>query len=176
MQLRHWLTFLVLLFSSGVYAEGFRLAEFGEACYVLSEREAKIGSEPIEWSLPGDEYRAFRVRAFGYALPVLYFCPAGRLFTGNVYFPLESLSKAKEKFYSVYLTLVALNGKPNLDNTPWGTGVDPRVVDTDGRKYNVVWRCQKNNASISIMPGLDDDDSTWLVFIVVGKSRYCKNA
>ena len=166
-----WPTCMFLLISVQAFGADFRVLDFGRSCTSVREREEGLGSKQIAWNPSGAEFLAFEAQEFDRQVSILYFCPKGSLFTGNYFFPLEDLDAALRSLRAVYDNLNSLHGRPFLDSTPWEKYADPRFVMADPRKYTVTWRASRIRTTISLAPGHDRSDSTWQVFVVLGRNK-----
>jgi hypothetical protein len=110
---------------------------------------------------------AFEGKAFGRELIFTYFCPKGVLFTGNYYFPVETLNEVIASYESVHKQLSVTFGAPWLDNSPWmQPAVDPRWLQSDPKHYMTTWNTSRLRVSTSIMPSQEGEPKGWRLFMV----------
>lgn len=156
-------------------AGDFRGFDLGSSCAPVREREEVQGSVQIPWKkLDGGDLHAFRGRAFDRELSIVYFCMDGHLYSGNYFFPNESLDEAVASFRAVYESLVSTYGTPFIDNSPWQYGQqtkDPRSIASDPRRYYVSWRAWGIWATASLMPDRDDAGDDRHVFVVITRDK-----
>ena len=163
---------MAILLVAPVHAADFRVLDFGSPCDSIRALEEAQNSVPIPWTHSEDEgWHAFRGRAFDREVSILYLCVSGNLCTGNYFLPDESFDDALKSLRSVYDSLNSTHGEPFLDNTPWQKDADPRFVSRDPQRYMVTWKSSRVRTTIAVMPGPDDSDTTWHVFVVVARSR-----
>jgi hypothetical protein len=161
-----------ILLVSPVHAADFRALDFGTPCDSIGALEKAQNSVPIPWTHSEEEgWHAFRGRAFDREVSILYLCVNGHLCTGNYYFPLESFDGALKSLRFAYDSLNSTHGAPFLDNTPWQKDADPRFVSPDPQRYMVTWQSSRVRTTIAVMPGPDNSDSTWHVFVVVAQNK-----
>ena len=158
------------LISVQVTAADFRVANFGEPCVGIREREEARGSAPIAWSPSRPEFIAFKGTEFGREVSILYLCPKGALFTGNYFLNNENFDDALKTLRLIYDKFFSERGVPYFDTTPWQADADPRGVQSDPRKYMVTWRDTHVRTTISVMPA-DKSEKAWHVFIIVGQDK-----
>jgi hypothetical protein len=158
------------LISGQLSAADFRVANFGESCVGITEREEALGSAPIAWNPSRPELIAFRGAEFDREVSILYLCPKGALFTGNYFLKNENLDDALKTLRFIYDKLFSERGVPYFDTTPWQADADPRGVQPDPRKYMVTWRDAHVRTTIMVMPA-DRSEKAWHVFIVVGQDK-----
>jgi hypothetical protein len=161
-----------VLLASPAHAADFRGSDLGSPCDSIKANEEAQNSTLIPWTPSEKEgFFAFKGRAFDREVTVLYLCYKGILRTGNYYFPLEPFDDALSSFKSVYESLTLTHGVPVLDNTPWQKDADPRWVSSDPHRYYVTWHTPRVRTTIAVMPGHDNLDSTWHVFVIFSQNE-----
>jgi hypothetical protein len=117
-----WLILAIVVLHAPARAADFRTSDFGKPCAGLAEREAALGSEPIQWRKVSPHLHAFQAVVFGHETSVVYLCTNGLLRTGNYFFSKQNKADALKTLRAVYDGMVSTYGVPSLDRTPWQYG------------------------------------------------------
>ena len=109
-----------LLLAGPAIAGDFRVADIGESCASIEEREIALGSREIGRRVESTGSIAFAGRAFDRDVEIRYLCSSeGKLVTGDYVFYSTTVEYAFVIFEDLYLQLSNLYGAPVLDHEPW---------------------------------------------------------
>lgn len=166
--MRTLLAFLTLS-AFGASGADFRALDIGQPCASAPAWEIAHGSTPLPWNtVQGGENYAFKSREFDREIVVMYFCVHESLFTGNYYFPIESLDQAVEGYRNIHSRLRSSYGETFLDSSPWNGYGDNRSVAPDPRHYMTTWRTSRVSATLALMPNHPSESAGFRVFVVIG--------
>jgi hypothetical protein len=148
-------------------AGNFRVAALRESCASIADQELAAGSKRIPWKNEDPAFIAFQTELMGEEVTVVYLCRDGLLFTENYFFPKKEADQSLEDFRKVYDALGSRYGAAWLDNTPWQSNADPRVIEKDPKQYYVTWRNPEMRITIALIPRNYTSDSKHQVLLIV---------
>jgi hypothetical protein len=164
-----------IIIAAPVQAADFGVLDFGSPCDSIRALEEARNSESIPWTRSEDEgFHAFRGRAFGRNVSIVYVCVNGLLCIGNYFFPEESLEAAIESYHKLYDDFVALYGAPILDNSPWQPGaasMDQRFIASDPRRYMISWQTSRVHASMHLFRPATSEGELWRVSVIMSAAE-----
>lgn len=150
--------FFLLTAVAPVGAADFRILNFGDDCASVQAQEVAKGSIPLPWKqVSGADIYAFQVRENNRDLVLTYFCPHGRLLTGNYSFPDELLDDADKSYGDALKWLTSMYGVPEYEGL---------FQPDDPRRRTAVWRVR--GMFVSMMTR-EEAPSRWRVVVTVAK-------
>lgn len=165
--------FALALLSTSVGATDFRTLNFGDLCAGVEAKEKALGSVAVpSKQMAGADIYAFQVREYDRDVFMTYFCPKGKLFTGNYSFPIERFDDAVKSYRHTYDWLVSIYGTPGLDSTTRRVETDAKHSGAgapDPTNYGAAWQTPRASISLLIVANQPGEVNGWRILVVIGR-------